>query len=518
MWSADTGSWEWNDGTAMEEFDWADGQPSAALNQDMEPYLCMVVEGHMHDTDPPYKFGIMCEVAPDGPKKPDDDSDMDTTIVTVHQPVETGQKTPDQASSDTSSLRGGRLEISQELCCDYFYAGFSTPSQARDACGNRGRLAMPKTARQQNELHVAVKASVRIGNMSENWPRNTVWIAGQWNVASGQWEWDDGSVASTVPWGPGQPSAHQMQEMEPYMCMLTDGHAHDADDSFTFAVFCEREKSLQAALMVCTTDAPGWLRIATVATLACFLIAGIRFSLASSVSVSSLPFSARLLVLPLLLVFASLLASLILGPCLYPMSLPAIVMFVVFLGGLRLLATEQSRCFRLGSVLEPFLPWPAASSPQPQPVVRSGPPEAPTRTLAPVQGGIGGERGENRDHRDDSAKRDRGSGSGSRDRSASRGVSPGSAPRGSSSSSPPVGPPPRGGGGSGSRLPSERSDAAPGNPGGPVAPRKGGLSGGFSPRKPPGATDGRRPTGGPDTRRPRDAEAAPSAAPPRRPR
>jgi len=358
QWSTASGQWEWVDGSPIKEFQWADGQPSAANNQNREPWLCMVLDGDMHDSDPPYKFGVICELDSDKghaalpPPAPSDHSE--TAVVTVHSatpPVVSPQHSEGNQHGDSDSSQKGFL-IAPEMCCDYFFVGFATPTQARHACGAKARLAMPKTSDQQKALREAMHAAVEAGNMTENWPRNTIWLGGAWNIASGQWEWDDGAVASGLPWGPGQPSGSDHQAQEPYMCMMvTSGNVDDSEPTYTFGVFCEREKSLEAAFMVCATDAPGWLRISTVAALACLLVACIRLSLNASVSVSSLPFSARLLLLPLVLVFASLVSSLILGPCLYPLSLPAIILFIVFLAVLRLIASHSTRCFSLAAPL-----------------------------------------------------------------------------------------------------------------------------------------------------------------------
>jgi len=56
--------WEWDDGTPAHELSWAPGQPSGQGSQEREPWLCMLANGKVHDSDagtPPYSFGVMCE-------------------------------------------------------------------------------------------------------------------------------------------------------------------------------------------------------------------------------------------------------------------------------------------------------------------------------------------------------------------------------------------------------------------------------------------------------------------------
>jgi len=66
-WNKADGQWEWSDGSRISDLDWAPGQPNWAWNQLQAPLLRMASDGYVHDTsplDPPYVYGIMCEVDP----------------------------------------------------------------------------------------------------------------------------------------------------------------------------------------------------------------------------------------------------------------------------------------------------------------------------------------------------------------------------------------------------------------------------------------------------------------------
>lgn len=61
-WNNVSSQWEWDDGSQVAGVNWAPGQPSARAHQWTEPWLCMVSEGVVHDSNPPYSFGVICEV------------------------------------------------------------------------------------------------------------------------------------------------------------------------------------------------------------------------------------------------------------------------------------------------------------------------------------------------------------------------------------------------------------------------------------------------------------------------
>jgi hypothetical protein len=66
-WSSADSQWRWDDGTVVDQpIDWAKDEPSSQNNQEREPWLCMVQNGRVRDTDPPYSFGVFCESAPNG--------------------------------------------------------------------------------------------------------------------------------------------------------------------------------------------------------------------------------------------------------------------------------------------------------------------------------------------------------------------------------------------------------------------------------------------------------------------
>merc|ERR1719323_729155 len=62
-WTPEMARWQWDDGTATGQLDWAEGEPSSFGDQEREPRLCMVADGRVRDTDPPYSFGVFCEAS-----------------------------------------------------------------------------------------------------------------------------------------------------------------------------------------------------------------------------------------------------------------------------------------------------------------------------------------------------------------------------------------------------------------------------------------------------------------------
>jgi len=125
----------------------------------------------------------------------------------------------------------------------YKFVGFAGPEEARRACGPHMRLAMPKAPNEHTALLRAVSDAVKDGRMSRYWPNNTIWIGGHWSSANGDWEWDDGTPITLLNWAPGQPSASQAQDREPWLCMVSDGHVHDSDPPYSFGVVCEAAAS-----------------------------------------------------------------------------------------------------------------------------------------------------------------------------------------------------------------------------------------------------------------------------------
>jgi len=259
-WDGKTKQWGWNDGTPIIEFNWASGQPSASAHQATEPWLCMVLNGQMHDSDPPWKFGIFCEDETDGGKGPSSDSAKDQpataastsslttklttpstappTTTTAAPPPPPPPTTPAQTPTNPKSIT-----VTPKRHGNYEFVGFAGPEEARRACGNIGRLAMPKTADQQRQLQKAIASALTDHDMSSTWPQNTIWIGASWNAASKHWEWDDGTAIGEVRWASGQPSSSANQTHEPFLCMVADGHVHDSDPPYSFGVMCERGPS-----------------------------------------------------------------------------------------------------------------------------------------------------------------------------------------------------------------------------------------------------------------------------------
>jgi len=214
MWPRDTlwlgghwkdGVWQWDDGTPAGMLQWAEDQPSSKFNQKLEPWLCMVSDGHVYDSDAPYEFGAMCERAP-GPEVPD------FTL--------------------------------------YEFLGYARgPDEARRACGQKRHLAMPKTAAAKNALMGSIRKAMSDGRMSRNWPNDTIWLGGRWTRFA-HWEWDDGTPAQELSWATGQPSGQGSQEREPWLCMLSNGKVHDSSAGtppYAFGVMCEKKQTTERA-------------------------------------------------------------------------------------------------------------------------------------------------------------------------------------------------------------------------------------------------------------------------------
>jgi len=129
----------------------------------------------------------------------------------------------------------------------YEFAGFATPERARSLCGVGKEMAMPKTAAERQALVSAIQDAIRVGNMSNEWPRYSTWLGGQWSQQHQMWKWYDGTpidMASLV-WAEGQPSSFGQQSEEPWLCMFPDGLIHDAGSQyqgtlFEFGVMCQR--------------------------------------------------------------------------------------------------------------------------------------------------------------------------------------------------------------------------------------------------------------------------------------
>lgn len=222
--------WTWDDGTAATP-DWAKDQPSGGGKG--EPFLCMVLDGKMHDTvgsaeeeagAPDSKFGVICETGAAFPELP----------------------------GPTSAISRG---VTGTTYGRFRFLGFMGPQQAMTACGVGLRLAMPKNAVQMSELSQAVDAATKAGEMGAVWPQDTLWLGGRWDAAAQLWIWSDGSVVNETwlaeSWAPGQPSSGPplpaaAQIREPWLCLVGGHEVHDSADgsdlqqpSYKFAVFCE---------------------------------------------------------------------------------------------------------------------------------------------------------------------------------------------------------------------------------------------------------------------------------------
>jgi len=98
---------------------------------------------------------------------------------------------------------------------------------------------MPKTGAEIQVLRSAVLDAISAGSMAAMWPLDTLWLGGAWRSDRRRWEWDDGTPIDHIAWAAGQPSSADMQEQEPWLCMVHTGQVHDSDRPYSFAVMCE---------------------------------------------------------------------------------------------------------------------------------------------------------------------------------------------------------------------------------------------------------------------------------------
>lgn len=344
IWNMSGERWEWQDGVPISSFDWAPGQPSAADHQLDEPWLCMVLDGAMHDAEagPNNRFGIMCElkdVLPEAAGHPPAPpaAEIDSLGVTgtdqflrVADAVATSSAKASKPRHPSPSPASKPVVADDDFpkppdihpwrCCSYVYAGMANCSEARGRCGAKQRLAMPKSAREYAALQEAIKAALEAGNLSERWPHNTIWLGGSWRGgARKQWEWDDGSPIDTSTWRPGQLSAKGHQFREPCLVQDLNGVIQDAEQYFEFGVVCEEATDDVMPGALCRTDSPGWLRTSLMALLLCALLARIhQAGISVCAPLSKLPPPVLLTLLPLLLFGSSLAFSLLFGSCNVP--------------------------------------------------------------------------------------------------------------------------------------------------------------------------------------------------------
>jgi len=131
------------------------------------------------------------------------------------------------------------------------FAGFGSTAEAHRRCSEYQGVAMPKTSLQQSALQEAIDQTVSAGNLTSQWPQNTIWLGGRWDAsggvkARGQWKWDDGtpisahSAAAEKLVGVRTSSSHH-QHAEPWMCMVIDGKWEDSQPMHKFGIMCEQE-------------------------------------------------------------------------------------------------------------------------------------------------------------------------------------------------------------------------------------------------------------------------------------
>jgi len=206
--------WMWNDNTRADDITWGGGQPSAAAtNQMAEPWLCMLLNGDVHDAEAPFDFGVVCEI--------DEEYVPPANVV---------------APTEEPLVHYKR----------FAFAGFHQPTAAARSCGAGRHLVMPKTHAEWDGLTQAIRDAMQDGRLSESFPKNAVWLGGHWSTPNKRWEWDDGAEATHLPWARDQPSASPtQQEHEPLLCAIFSKEAdalqvHDCPQQrLVFGVMCE---------------------------------------------------------------------------------------------------------------------------------------------------------------------------------------------------------------------------------------------------------------------------------------
>ncbi|CAK0809176.1 unnamed protein product [Prorocentrum cordatum] len=104
-------------------------------------------------------------------------------------------------------------------------------SGSAKVCEQRGgRLASPRSGEERSALQGALDAAQADGKLSHTWPRNTIWLGGEWNASSERWEWSGGAPVDHFNWAADQPSSKGHQESEPWLCMVLSGETHDSKD------------------------------------------------------------------------------------------------------------------------------------------------------------------------------------------------------------------------------------------------------------------------------------------------
>jgi len=128
------------------------------------------------------------------------------------------------------------------------FAGIAKADDARFSCRQGEQLPMPQTTAEWASLNAAIRNNVNLGTLSTMWPKNAVWLGGQWSLTDSQWQREDWTPVGDLLWGDGQPSSVSLQVQEPWLSVDLTGKAHDESSERVAAVFCEFRQDLGLAM------------------------------------------------------------------------------------------------------------------------------------------------------------------------------------------------------------------------------------------------------------------------------
>jgi len=123
---------------------------------------------------------------------------------------------------------------------EYAFLGFYPGVEAQSACKGIGELPMPKTDNQQRVLVKALDAMQAAGKLTDEWPKDTIWLGGHYNPDRHAWMWNDGTVMPQSAWRGEKPSAADANQMtEPWLCMTLSGKMQDTDPPYQYGLVCK---------------------------------------------------------------------------------------------------------------------------------------------------------------------------------------------------------------------------------------------------------------------------------------
>jgi len=169
-----------------------------------------------------------------------------------------------QGSSAGCGGDGGRQAV-------FRFVGFGDAREARRACKYSAGVAMPKSQGEVDEFKRMLDEARRVGNLTDRWPRNTVWLGGSWDFESKKWQWDDGTDIGKH-WAAknhldhlgrsGTLQRRDKKEREPWLCTEVmsgpwpAGQWQDSHARHEFGIVCQEWlEATTTRTMVTTTSA-----------------------------------------------------------------------------------------------------------------------------------------------------------------------------------------------------------------------------------------------------------------------